>query len=497
MSDTQKTSFLIKAKNILWPITWHENKKFLPMAAMMFFMLFNYSMLRSVKDGFVVTDIGAESISFLKTYVVFPSAIIAMIVYSKLCNVMSQQKVFYTISGFFVVYLAIFTFFIYPDPSLSHPNPELISRLSHEYPNFKWFIRIVGNWGSASFYTVSELWGSMMVSLLFWQFANHITKTEEAKRFYSMFGLLANFSLPLTSVVLATFLGENAVEYFTGLKFVPVLLIAIANVLAIMALYWWINKNVLTDPTLYDPASVGGGSKKKKVKLSLGESFKMIFSSKYLGFIALLVIAYGISLNLVEGVWKDRMSELYPTREAYTAYMGQFQGYMGAATILFMLIGSNILRSVRWSTAAVLTPLMTLITGLIFFAFIYFGKELEPYVLGIFACSPLVAALTVGTIQNVLSKATKYSLFDSTKEMSYIPLDTEMKTKGKAAVDVIGGRLGKSGGGFIQSTFFILMPSFGFTEAVPYFAAFFFVIVLVWLYGVGGLSKEYNKLVKE
>lgn len=491
MTNALEETMFQKIKNIVWPISWHENKKFLPMAAMMFFILFNYSMLRSIKDGFVVTEIGAEAISFLKTYVVLPSAIIAMIVYAKLCNVFNQQKVFYIVSGFFVAYLAVFTFLLYPNPSLFHPDTNTIENLSGTFPNFKWFIKIVGNWGLASFYTISELWGSMMMSLLFWQFANQITKTEEAKRFYSMFGLIGNFSLPLTSLVLATFLGENAPSYF-DLKFTPVLVIAIVNTLIVMVIYRWINSNVLTDPSLYTPEAK---TKKSKVKLSLGESFKLIFSSKYLGLIALLVLAYGVSVNLVEGVWKSKIKELYPTKEAYTAYMGQFQGYMGAGAILFMLIGSNILRAVTWGTAAALTPLMILVTGVIFFALIFLGDDIAQHLTGIVACSPLVLAVMVGMIQNVLSKATKYSLFDSTKEMSYIPLDNELKTKGKAAVDVVGGRLGKSGGGIIQSTFFMLMPTLGFVEAMPYFAVIFFFVVLLWLYAVRALSREYKKLV--
>ncbi len=494
---SENTSCLSNFRKILWPIEWHENKKFLPMAAMMFCILLNYSTLRSVKDGFVVTSIGPESISFLKTYIVLPSAILAMILYVKLCNVMSQQNVFYTVLTIFISYFALFAFVLYPNPDLVHPSAESVSSLIAQYPFFKWFIKIFANWDYAMFYTMSELWGSVVLSLLFWQFANQITKTTEAKRFYSMFGLLGNFSLPVTSLVLAYFLSKDTHLVAEEIRFMPVLVIMILSGIVAMLLYRWINKNVLTDPALYDDGASSGKPKKSKTKLSLGDSFKMILTSRYLGLIALLLISYGVSVNLVEGVWKSKIQQLYPTKEAYTMYMGQFQAYQGVAAILFMIVGSNILRKVSWSVAAMITPVMMLITGAAFFSFIVFDNVVAMYLTGIMSSGPLAAAVMVGMIQNVLSKATKYSLFDSTKEMSYIPLDDEMKSKGKAAVDVIGGRFGKSGGGIIQSTFFLLLPSYSFTEATPYFASIFFVIVILWIFAIRGLGKEYYKKLAE
>ncbi|KAJ6645052.1 RNA polymerase sigma factor RpoD [Pseudolycoriella hygida] len=398
MNKVENNSCFSEIRKVIWPIEWHENKKFLPMAAMMFCILLNYSTLRSIKDGFVVTAIGPEAIGFLKTYVVLPVAILAMVAYVKLCDILKQENVFYAVTGFFIAYFVLFTLVLYPYPDLVHPSADTIDLLSNEYPNLKWFIRIIGKWSFATFYAMAELWGSMMLSLLFWQFANQITKTEEAKRFYSMFGMLANLSLPVTAVILSYFLSKENQIVAKDLKFVPLLIIMIFSSLVVIFLYRWMNKNVLTDPSLYIPTN-------KAVKKRL---------------IALLVLSYGVSVNLVEGVWKSKIQQLYPTKEEYTMYMGQFQAWQGFTAILFMIVGSNILRRVSWLTAAMITPAMMLITGL-------------------FASGPLAAAVMIGTVQNVLSKATKYSLFDATKNMAYIPLDKDLRVKGQAAVEVIGG----------------------------------------------------------
>ena len=78
--------------------------------------------------------------------------------------------------------------------------------------------------------------------------------------------------------------------------------------------------------------------------------------------------------------------------------------------------------------------------------------------------------------------------------MTYIPLSLELRTKGKAAVEVIGLKFGKSLGAFSQSFMFILMPAASFDSVTGLFNGNFVLIIILWVWDVRELNKEYIKL---
>ena len=499
MSDNKQPQFS-KLRAALWPIEGWEAKKFIPMALMMAFILFNYSVLRGTKDALIITagGSGVEVISFLKLYVVLPAAVLMMLIYAKLSNMLGRQALFYATILPFLAFFAVFALYLYPHRDALHPSVELIGQLKADYPNFQWLFPIYGYWTYSLFYVLSEMWGSVILSLLFWQFANQITRVTEAKRFYALFGFIGNLFVYFAGLTLEYFSDMRAhvpagvdpwgqsLNYLCGAVVVCGLIV--------MVIYAWMNKVILTDERYYDSTEVK--VKKKKEKVSLMEGFKHIFSSKYLGFIALLVICYGVTINLIEVTWKDQLKQLNPDPNAFAGAMGNVLKWIGLVTMAFMLVGANILRAFSWRTAALITPLMFALTGGVFFVFIMFKDTVEPWLIG-FGFASLAGGLAwLGMIQNVMSKSSKYSLFDPTKEMAYIPLDEELKVKGKAAVDVVGGRLGKSGGALIQSTLLIVLAG-GQADIVPFLGVMVIVMLGFWFGSVFGLSKLFDSKVAE
>ncbi len=118
------------------------------MALLFFFINFNYTILRDTKDALIVNapGSGAEAIPFLKLWGVLPFAIIFMLFYSKMSNIFSKPKLFYTMISIFMGFFAIFALLLYPNRDVLHPT-DLSDQLQAVLPQgFKGLVANLRNW---------------------------------------------------------------------------------------------------------------------------------------------------------------------------------------------------------------------------------------------------------------------------------------------------------------------------------------------------------------
>lgn len=498
MSDTQTKEFS-KLRATFWPIHSYELKKFLPLSILMFFILFVYTIVRDLKDTFLNTKthmwVGADPkatadlISSLKLWYVLPGAFLAVILFGWLMSKFGSKKTFYIMISLFMIFYALFGFVFYPNLNSLIMSEQQITNMIVGKPVFiQQFLTCMANWPITLFYIFSEIWGAMAIASLFWQFANAIVKKSETKRFYATFSMIANTGVIIAGFIIKDVVGKDATVSGVMLLMTGVVLCCIIA----MSIYTYINKVILTDPRFYDPSQVK--PKKKKAKVSALEGIKILFTNKYMLLISVLVIGYGITINLAEVVMKAQFKQLAAlTGKGYAYYQSYVSICTGFLTILFAIIANYVMRKYTWRTAAAITPVLMGIIATIFFGLSFLNHQ---KVESIFGISVLGLAVWFGIIQDGISKSIKYCLFDTTKNMAYIPLDEEVKTKGQAAVEVIGARAGKSGGAVIQE----IMKTITGTGAPGNIGAVVVICMLVfvsWLFSVFKLSPMYEKAVAD
>ncbi len=493
-----------RLRALFWPIHRFEVKRFVPLLIIYALVVFNYSILRAAKDALVITapSSGAECLPFIKVWAILPMALLLTFFFTRLSNRFNQEKVFYIMIGTFLSFFLIFSFILFPLREVLHPHATADLLQASLPEGFKGLISIFRNWTFTLFYVMSELWGTTIMTMLFWGIANAITPVNDAKRFYVLFGVGANLatimsgqvSCTLTSGVFKLPLWMGADPWAQTLGFVTLLVVLIG--IAAMGVFRWYTKHVIIKEGHYHKMATPSG-KSSKEKLGLRKSFSYLARSKYLLCIAVIVLTYNISLNMIEIIWKDQLRLLYPHPNDYAAYMGKVLMAMGfLSTIIGLFFCGKSIRKFGWTASALATPVILLSTGIFFFVFLLFkDSNLILMATALLGTTPLVIGVLIGTIQNCLSRACKYTIFDATKEISFIPLNPESKLKGKAAIDGVGSRLGKSGGSIFHQVLLMIFGSVALST--PYVGVILLFVVGGWIIAVKALGRRFTRLVAE
>jgi len=462
----------------------------------MFLFIYVFTTVRDTKDTLVVSNCGAEAIPFLKLYAVMPCATAFIVVYSKLSNALGKQALFYvTLIPFFIFY-GVFAFVLFPMRDTLHfPLAEGAAGAGNAAMN------LLRYWSFSLFFIVSELWASAGVPLLFWQCANDVTPMAQAKRFYPLFAVTGNlapiFSGKIMSYVISLQKTNDDVGFGSTLKILAVIKATVC--LGIIAIYRHVytmaeerDRKERTEQSQRTIRGIERSGKveitmkfeKPKQKLTLKQSAKELMASKELKAMALMVFCYNVCVELTEVLWKAILRKKYPTKSSYMAYMARFSQTVGLVAFLLQLVATEIINVFGWRWTAMIPPVFMGVLAIAFFAAIIAGEDKIP----------LAQVLLIGTVQNVANKVTKYSLFDPCKEMAYIPLGPEAKTKGKAAVDVLGARLGRSMGSATQQLLVFLVggANGSILNCAPYIGACYVSAVVVWSNAVSVLGKLFD-----
>ncbi len=427
---------------------WGIPKVIISLSAVSFFLAFNYFILKALKETLLVTapDAGAEAIPFVKMWLLFPISVLFLAAFAWLATRISLK---FAVSGmilFFLLCYAIFAFILYPMRETLHLH-QLAEEIQHSLPaGWRGFSAVVRYWSYSLFFVAAECWCTMIYSVVFWGYANAVIKLGDAKKYYAYLTLAGTIAaliagpltIFLTGETLASWL-PNEINRWSVAFYSLTAAVLVSGILGLSIFL----KSCPSVETF----------KQEGQTPPLLHSFLRIFRSRYLLTLAGICLSYNLLINLTDVVWKNEVLKIHPDPGEFTSYLSHVTLITGIVSTFFTLfVCRQSLQKYGWTKTALITPILALATGGIFFIAIY-GQlyDLLP--------ATLSAAAFLGSIHICISSGAKYTLFEPTKEMAFIPLSNEEKLHGKAAIDGVGARLGKTASSLIYQTLLLILPS--------------------------------------
>lgn len=383
------------------------------------FLNIGYALLRGVRNTLAVADLGggAGSIPIYEICGSMPGAVLMTLGLAWLLNRYSIEKVFLITISCFVGFFLFFVVVIYP--SLYTWKDALL--------NVNWlplnvlFSKFLPQFASMLFFAMAELWKIALLTILFWGLVNQYLPFDQAKKFYAPLMLGGSLGTFLSGPLIR-FCTAHTNSWSSSLTWMIVALSGISAVTVWLFFYLW--------RTFAGPKQ----EKEEKPILSVWESIQICFKSPYLFLLAWITIADYIAYTLGEVIFLDVLKNLYPDPRDYCKFMGKLNEWSAGLTFVSALIITPLLlRYCRWVVASLVTPVCLLLTLSAFFFCLWhpsFSQNL-----------PLLVFL--GALLYCLVRAAKYTLFDTSKEISFILLPPLEQMQGKLVIDGMCSRLGR------------------------------------------------------
>ncbi|MBS2027802.1 MAG: hypothetical protein JST54_07875 [Deltaproteobacteria bacterium] len=295
------------------------------------------------------------------------------------------------------------------------------------------------------------VWKDLYIVVLvevFWTFANSLFELGTARWIYGLFGVMGSLGSSLGGFT-ASWLSKTM---HVPAERLPLTLFPTLLVAWLLSQFLAKRGEPLRAPPRVAPPSIADG-------------IALLRKSSYLPWIFALICIVQVVITLVEYQFNGLVEQTYAQVDVRAQFLGTLYGYTETGAMVLHAVTGVVLR-VLGVTGTLLAVPSVLGAGLL-----------------AFLASPRVAVISA---VRVAAKAFDYSIFRNAKEMLYLPLDYDEKTRGKAFSDMLSYRVAKGG----ASALLLLL---GFLHA-PSFAVGALALVLVgcWLGVTARIVRRYG-----
>ncbi len=476
------SSLLQRVKDRILPIRRDEVLKFLVLSSIFFFICLNNHVLRNLKETIIITkpELGISAIPFIKTWMMFPVILFFVNAYVFLSARFKQSTVTYIILSTILTYFVSFIYILYPnEQSLRFDSLADWIAVNTSYNTLSEIIR---HWFLSLYYCMSEIWGTIVLMILFWGTCNRSTELEQAKRFYSPILFISNLS-GFAAAQVSIYSSQTDFKYLffpsssnwdATLSSLTLLVCVLTGV--ILGLFYFLNTNILKGKEFRETTN----SRLEKKSMSLMSIIKYIAANVKFRPLALMIFAYYFCSGILELILKYYLHTVYTSSNDFNDVLNQMTIYISLASMLVtVFITGNLIKRFPWQISAVITPLLLII-------------PLSLLILNFFFQTDSATALTVSTIlcaiYFMLSRMCKFTFFDLSKEVASVEFTYEEQIKSKTVLDGVIPKTAKTSESlFLQ----ILVVAFtDFDLMIPFIVLFIFGIHLLWIYTIPIFKKK-------
>lgn len=440
-----------------------EFKKFLRMGLIFACIIGSYWTLRVLKDSVFINLVGKGDIWLAKLVslvCLFP----IIIVYTKLLDKLTREKMFYTLSAVYGIATIIFGLLIL-SPIGQAPAAVIASRAGWAF----YATKILGY----AWYVFVESYGSLIVAL-FWAIASDTTEPESAKKGFSLvvaIGQIGGIVGPFFITSLPRTFG-----FATSALSVFICSAAILSLTFLMSyLFKKTPKNLLVSFHGKNEQQV-----EKEQEPGFMEGLKLLVKHKYLLGIFAVITFYEIIVTVFDFHFKN-LAGTHFTGTELDAYLGSYGSLVNTVALVCLLLGIN--NITRVLGVGVALALMPIIVGGALFGFLTINSL------------NFLFYLMVG------SKAINYALNGPAMKQLYIPTTPDVRFKSQAWIETFGSRGSKGiGSGFnsmLEPFQKAMGEAAGRARHIAWSSYFGFGLVVIWFFIAVYLGRTYKQAVDQ